>query len=83
MSTLTKMKIPYCFIKVQTLYVFIIKKQTKKKSDNTANQQSMQKKEKRIHLEKASVNILSIFLHDFSYIHSYQNGITCISYAVL
>lgn len=30
MSTLTKMKIPYCFIKVQTLYVFIIKKQTKK-----------------------------------------------------
>lgn len=81
MSTLTKMKIPYCFIKVQTLYVFIIKKQTKKKSDNTANQQSMQ--EKRIHLEKAIVNILSIFLHDFSYIHSYQNGITCISYAVL
>ena len=80
------MKIPYCFIKVQTLYVFIIKKQTnkqKKPSDNTANQQSMQKKEKRIYLEKAIVNILSIVLHDFSYIHSYQNGITCISYAVL
>ena len=62
-----------------------LNKQTNKQktSDNTANQQSMQKKEKRIHLEKAIANVLSIFLHNFSCIHSYQNGITYISYTVL
>ena len=40
MSTLTKMKIPYCFIKVQTLYVFIIKKQTNKQKNPQTTQQT-------------------------------------------